>query len=73
MVYVAVWYVSIRYEGEGRTAVLPSPQHFPTENAENLKGELHPAGEQYKHGLIQGERLSNTTNFSYLMEEMRIK
>jgi hypothetical protein len=24
MLYVAIWYVSIRYEGEGRTAVLPS-------------------------------------------------
>ena len=23
MLYVAIWYVSIRYEGEGRTAVLP--------------------------------------------------
>ena len=22
MLYVAIWYVSIRYEGEGRTAVL---------------------------------------------------
>ena len=25
MLYVAIWYVSIRYEGEGRTAVFPSP------------------------------------------------
>ena len=25
MLYVAIWYVSIRYEGEGRTAVLSSP------------------------------------------------
>ena len=28
MLYVAIWYVSIRHEGEGRTAVLPSTVHL---------------------------------------------